>query len=526
MNTKLETKAQATAGRSIALAALLLMVGNFASRILGLVRDKVINHNFGVGAETSLYSLLSAVPTQLYDFLVGGLVSAALVPVLTDYIDQHDDGDLWQIINTILTMLGLVLGLLGGLVWIFAEPINQVLAAKIVASPTMLSLGVSMLHSMVIAVVFMCLSGVLTGLLQAQRRFSLPAFTSTVFNLALIVLIWFWPQDARVLGWAMVAGALAQVSLQLPALRGARLRPMLRWQHPGVRRIGLLYAPVALGISFSFVGTLIDRQLAGSIDQQSAAYMRSATTFIQFALGLVAAAISIAILPTLSRLNSDGDEAGFRRILGIGLKVVLLLIVPMLVIFGLLGEAVVRILFEGGKFSAENTRITALVLLAYLPSMLAAAIDQPLIFAFYARKHTLLPNLVQAPAIASYFLVAGLSYRHWGMYGLIAGNVAQLSVHALVMAVVAHRRLRVFDGQAMLQASAKIASAALVMAASCWGILQLLPTTPSKFNALVVLLVAGGGSGLIYLGLLWWLKLDALQFFGAALQRKFKRKAA
>ena len=94
MNTKLETKAQATAGRSIALAALLLMVGNFASRILGLVRDKVINHNFGVGAETSLYSLLSAVPTQLYDFLVGGLVSAALVPVLTDYIDQHDDGDL------------------------------------------------------------------------------------------------------------------------------------------------------------------------------------------------------------------------------------------------------------------------------------------------------------------------------------------------------------------------------------------------------------------------------------------------
>lgn len=513
----------ANVGKGIAIAALLIMVGNLASRIFGLVRESAITARFGTSFQTDLYSILSAVPNQLYDFLVGGLVSAALVPVLSDYVDQHDRANFHRLLSTIFTILFSVLAVFGSLIWVFAGAISRFLAPKLVSDPVNAALAISMLRYMMVAVLFMAVSGLLTGLLQAQRRFLLPAFTTSVFNIGIIVTVWFVGGDARVLAVGMLVGAIAQVILQSPGLRGVRLRPTLDLQHPGVRRIGRLYAPVALGISFSLIGTTIDRQLADSVGSNAASYMRNATTLVQFALGLVAAAISIAILPTLSRLNTEGDEDGFRRILGLGLKTVVLLIVPIMVILGVLGRPVIRIMFERGAFTPENTRITALALLAYLPSILAAAIDQPLIFAFYARKRTLLPNIVQGIAIVAYFAVALSTYKQWGMYGLIAGNVVQLSVHALVMAILAHRQLNIFAGQAMLSAFAKVTLAAGAMIGVCWGIMQIMPVVTSMSSALLTLIVAGGISGMVYLGLLWWLKLDALAYFTNSIMRRFKR---
>ncbi len=518
---------QPSVGRSIAIAATLIMVGNLASRIFGLVREGVINAQFGVGTDVSLFRILSSVPNQLYDFLVGGLVSAALIPVLSDYIESDDQPSLWRLVSTVLTLLMLALGLFGGLIWLLAAPISRFMASDLITTPALATTATSMLRVMVVAVAFMGISGLLTGLLQSQRRFLLPAFTTSVFNIGMIVVVFFFANgSATTLAVGMLAGAVAQVVLQTPGLRGAHLRPLLDLQHPGVRRIGRLYAPVAIGISFSLIGTTVDRRLAGAISESAAAYMSNATTLIQFTLGLVAAAISLAILPTLARMNTSNDEAGFRRVLGMGLKTVLLIIVPAMVILAILGESVVRLMFERGKFTPENTRVTALVLLAYLPSLLAAAVDQPLIFAFYARKRTLLPNLVQGLAVAAYFGVAFASYRAWGMYGLVIANVVQWIVHALVMIGLAHRQLNVFAGQAMLRNLAKISLAAGAMAGVCWALSSLFPPTTSKLTSLLILGVAGGGSSLVYGAMLWWLKLDALRFFGAALGKKLRRSKA
>ncbi len=515
---------QPSVGRSIAIAAALIMVGNLASRIFGLVRESVINAQFGVGTDVSLFRILSAVPNQLYDFLVGGLVSAALIPVLSDYIESDDQPSLWRLVSTVLTLLMLALGLFGGLIWLFAAPISRFMASDLITTPALATTATSMLRVMVVAVAFMGISGLLTGLLQSQRRFLLPAFTTSVFNIGMIVVVFFFANgSATTLAFGMLAGAIAQVVLQTPGLRGAHLRPLLDLRHPGVRRVGILYAPVAIGISFSLIGTTVDRRLAGAVSDSAAAYMSNATTLIQFTLGLVAAAISLAILPTLSRMNTSGDEAGFRRVLGMGLKTVLLIIVPALVILAILGDSVVRLMFERGKFTPENTRVTALVLLAYLPSLLAAAVDQPLIFAFYARKRTLLPNLVQGLAIAAYFVVAFASYRAWGMYGLVIANVVQWVVHALVMIGLAHRQLNVFAGQNMLGNLAKIGLAAGAMAGVCWALSSLFPPTTSKAATLLILVVAGGLSSLVYGVILWWLKLDVLRFFGAALGKKLRR---
>jgi putative peptidoglycan lipid II flippase len=511
-------------GRGIAIAAALIMVGNLTSRIFGLIREIAINSQFGVTNDVDVYRILSSVPTQIYDFLVGGLVSAALIPVLSDYVEQDDQPNLWRLISTVLTLLLAALAVIGGAIWLFAGPISRFMATESIATPELAASATRMLRIMTVAVAFMGMSGLLTGLLQAQRRFLLPAFTTSVFNIGMIAVIVLGSSgNAVTLAWGMLVGAVGQMALQLPGLRGARLRPLLDLQHPGVRRVGKLYAPVAIGICFSLVGTLIDRKLADKVSETAAAYMANATTLIQFTLGLVAAAISLAILPTLSRLSTSQDEAGFRRVLGMGLKTVVLIIVPAMVVLAILGRPIIRLMFERGEFTPENTRVTALLLLAYLPSLLAAAVDQPLIFAFYARKHTLLPNLVQGAAVVAYLAVAFASYRAWGIYGLVAGNVAQWIIHALIMIGLAHRQLNVFAEQRMGAALAKIGLAATAMAGVCWALARLVPPGTGKATALLTLVVAGGLSSLVYGGLLWWLKLDALRFFGTAVGKRFRK---
>ncbi len=131
----------------------------------------------------------------------------------------------------------------------------------------------------------------------------------------------------------------------------------------------------------------------------------------------------------------------------LGIKVVLLLILPATALMAALAQPIIVLLFQQGEFGAAETAFTARALLLYLPSLVAAAIDQPLIFAFYARRNTLLPNLVNGVAIAMYLVVAFVTVRSLGIYGLILANGVQWVAHALLMLWFAHRRLDALRGQ-------------------------------------------------------------------------------
>ncbi|HYF63350.1 MAG TPA: lipid II flippase MurJ, partial [Herpetosiphonaceae bacterium] len=148
-------------GRGIAIAAALIMVGNLASRIFGLIRETVINGQFGVTNDVAVYRILSAVPTQIYDFLIGGLVSAALIPVLSDYVEHDDQSNLWRLTSTVLTILLGALAVIGGAIWLFAGPISQFMASERITTPELAASASAMLRIMTVAVAFMGLSGLL-----------------------------------------------------------------------------------------------------------------------------------------------------------------------------------------------------------------------------------------------------------------------------------------------------------------------------------------------------------------------------
>jgi putative peptidoglycan lipid II flippase len=519
------TAASASAGaslaRRIAIAAMLIAVGNVASRVLGLGRESVIAGTFGRGVEVDVFTAASTIPTTLYDLLINGAISAALVPVFSEYA-EGDEREFWRVASIVINLALLVVAAVTALL-IWQAP----LAVTVLAGgfkDAIRDQATHMVRLLLPAVVFMALSGLITALLYARQRFLLTAFTTSAFNAGIIVaaLLLTPALGPYSLVVGVLLGALLQVLLQLPGLRGMSYQLLIDLRHPGVRRILKLYAPVAMGIGFSVAGIILDRNLASRLPASAISTMRYATTLIQFPLGLVAAAVSFAVLPTLSRQASADDEDAFRRTLGMGIKVVLLLILPAAAGLAALAQPVVAALFQRGSFTPQDTASVARALLLYLPGLPAAAVDQMLLFAFYAHKRTLAPNLVQGAAVGIYAATAfALLALDMGVGALILGNSAQWVGHMLILLVLS-RRLVVLRGLRLGEALAKSTAASLVMALVAWG---LAAATRSVGGPLVQFVLAAGVAAAVYFGLCALLRVEALDFFIGAVRRRLRARS-
>jgi putative peptidoglycan lipid II flippase len=504
--------------RGIALAAFLIAVGNIASRALGLIRVSAIAYYFGIGPEVDAFTLAWTVPNTIYDLLINGAVSAALVPIFSEYAEGDED-EFWRVVTSVFSIALLALATLLALAMWQAPALIGILAQG--DQNELRATATDLVRLLLPAVLLMGLSGLTTAVLYARQTFLLPAFVGAVFNAGMILGIVLFHQRLGIYSLAAGAliGALGQVFVQLPGLRGLRFLPDLR--HPAVRRIMLLYAPVALGIGFSVLGTLIDRWLASGI-ADALSTMQYATTLIQFPLGLVATAISVAVLPTLSRQNAVEDEESFRRTLAMGLKVVLLLVIPATAGLATLATPITALLFERGAFGDADTAITALALICYLPGLPAAALDQLLIFAFYARKNTLTPNLIQGAAILCYLAVALplLWFSELGLLALVLGNSAQWIGHALIAYLLLRRQVS-FSGLRLGEATFKALLASGVMAFVVLAIV--IVSAPLAWPPLLTLAIAGGSGAIVYFIISTLLRVEALDFFLAALRRKVGR---
>lgn len=515
----------------LARSAAIVSGGNLASRVLGLVRIQVIAYLFGTGPLVDAFFVASQVPTLIYDLIIGGLLSSALVPVFSDYTDPERRPELWRLASIIFSLIASAMAVFVILVELGAPWIALVMGglgrgfdAATLAATTRL------IRIMAPALMFFGLSGASTGLLYTLKRFRYPAFAAAVFNATIITagLLLARPLGIHSLAVGVLAGAGLQVALQLPDLPRRHLRFTIDLSHPAVRRIGRLYLPILLGLVVSSIGVVIDRNLASRTGPGSIAWMANATTLIQGALGLVAVAVSLAALPSLAQYHVAGDLAGFRRTLARGLRMILVLIVPATVGMFLLATPVIRLLLEHGQFTSFDTRQTSDALRLYLLGLPGAAIDWPLIFAFYARKDTLTPALVGVVTVLIYLLVAptlafGLKI---GFLGLVIANSVQLTSHGLIMLVLVQRRIRGLRGSGVGVTLVKTATAAAAMAVSVEVVSRGLPAgvaVPGLVGqSLTVGLTATVGA-VVYAAVASWLGVSEVRLIWGKVLRQLGR---
>jgi putative peptidoglycan lipid II flippase len=521
----------------VAGATAMLSLGNIASRILGLAREQVITFLFGASAAADAFQIAILIPRTFYDLLIGGQVNGAIVPVLTDVATREGRDALWRLVSVLVSFL---LTLLFGLVVImnlFTRQLVQLTAGD--ASLATQALAIDLLRITIPGLLFLGVFAILSGTLYALKSFVWPALATLVFNGCIVVFTILLSPPLQILlnptgdpfsaiaigrpdagiasaaiGWTI--GAFAQLALQLIGLRRSKIRLTFDWRNPALRRIIWLYIPVmgSLLLDTVVVRFFTYNRATFAGGEGALQYMNLATTLIQFPQGLVATAISLAILPTLSEQSSTTDEDSFRDTLGLGLRLTWVLILPAMVGMFVLAQPIVMLLFERGAFAAADTAIVVPATRIYLLGLPFAAIDLLLVYAFYARKDTLTPALIGLASHAVYIVVLQVLLAPLGLFAVMAADAIKHLVHASVCAVLLRRRIGGYGNTARLLST----GLRTIIAVTVMGLVGWL-TLPSLFELIgsdnliqkvLLMLISGAITGGTFLVLAWVLRIQEL----------------
>lgn len=517
----------------VARATGIVALGNISSRILGLFREIILAHLFGATATLAAFRIAIIVPRGLYDLLIGGHVNSALVPVLSEYATRNNREKLWELVNVLLGLVIICLLALVLLLEIFAPQITLIVAGQGATSET-LQEATTLLRITAPALLFLSLFAVLSGLLYSLKRFALPAFAASIFNGTIVLTTIIFADSlgirAAAIGW--LVGAIIQLTCQLPALRDAQLMPRFRGilTHPGIRTISLLYIPVMFSLGLD---VLINRpfsyNLVASQGEKKINYMEWATTLMQFPHGLVATAISIAILPTLAQQAANAKDLGlgdFKNTLGLGLRLATVLILPATIGLFVLANPVIGLIFEHGKFTAADTIITGQALRLYLIGLPFAAIDLLLIFAFYAQQDTVTPAIIGVVSLIGYMLTALLLLPYLGFLSLMVADTIKHIIHSSISGYLLWKRVDGLRGQRILGTARRAIFTAGLMGLLTFVMLSLLDALFPTIN-FITELIRVGGAGLVGVLAYWfigqWAGLEELRWMLGVVQRKLGR---
>ena len=378
--------------RGIGLSAAILMLGSVLSRVLGLVREQLAASFFGAGDDIAAFTIADNLQTLLFDLMVSGALQAALIPVLAQLVlpDRMEHSELrrvggalvtWVIVGTgALALLGMLFApqVVEGLIWFSGDETARSEEAR--------ELTVRLVRIVMPAAALLGLGTVLQAMLHALGAVTAPALSTAVRNLSIIIAMVLLAGAIGVesMAWGTLAGAALIVATQLWPLARHRALPVpnLDLGHPAIRRMGVLYLPVFAGLLVNSLAVVVDRGLAWGAGELAVGAMRYATTLVQLVLGLIAAAMSLASLPLLSRHFSAGDERAFGATLSRVMGMVTVLILPATAGLAVLARPIATLLFGHGETGADGVDAITIALLGYLPGTLAAAFDQVLIFAF------------------------------------------------------------------------------------------------------------------------------------------------
>ncbi|MBE3578156.1 MAG: murein biosynthesis integral membrane protein MurJ [Limnochordales bacterium] len=380
-------------------AAGILMTATLISRLLGFVRERAVADIFGRSSDTDAYTAAFGIPDLMYMLLVGGALSAAFIPVFTEYLARDQEEEAWRIGSTFINvtlgvlLLFLVLGI------IFTPQLAPLVAYEFAGEQRLLL--IRLMRITFPAVFFTALAGLQMGVLNSYRHFTAPALGPILYNLGIIGGTYILGPRLGVVGMAYgaVAGAAANFLVQLPAIwRYARrfYRPRVDLQHPAFRRMLTLMGPAVIGLSIGQLNVILTQNLASGLSSGSMTALRLANRVMQFPLGIFAMGLSQAIFPTLTRQAALNEIDRLRYTVVRSLRLVLFLTIPAAAGMMVLGRPIVRFLFQTGAFDDEDTAATAAALSIYSVGMIGLAGVQILARVFYSLKDTRTPVRVAA----------------------------------------------------------------------------------------------------------------------------------
>ena len=469
---------------SVRQSAFLIGVCTLISRILGMARDILGSHFFGAGMLWDSFLIAWRIPNLFRRLFGEGALTAAFVPTFVRLVESGRRAEAFTLLNRLLTVLMLFLGgvTIAGIGLTFVLPLFW--------PDEKMRLIMDLLRILLPYVPLVCAGAILGAALNGLFRFFAPAFAPIILNLTWIavlplLVLKFEPESSIVyLAIAVVAGGVLQLlSMAIPLAReGARYRFDWAPRDESLRDIGRIFLPTTFGLALVQINEVVDQLIAeifvpghGAV---SALYY--ANLFTQFPLSLVGTSLATAILPGLSSAVARDDKAEFGALFRRGLSGAMYLGLPASVGLILFGTDIVAVIFQHGRFTADDTARAGLCASYFGMGLWCYCINQVQVRAFHAHKDT------RTPVNVSAWMVAFNLALNLALVGPMreAGLALATSITGLASFLILNRILRKrhpeLDFAPLRIDFARSLVAAAVMGAAAWAALRWLgPLLPA-----------------------------------------------
>ncbi len=476
------------------------------SRILGLARDIICASFFGTSLAWDAFVVAFKIPNLFRRLFGEGALSAAFIPVFTEYLETKGKKDAWELINITGTLLFIILG---GLV-VLAEISFSII-------PTVFSLNqkwdlvLSLLMVTFPYVLFICMVAFAMAVLNSLKHFLMPALAPVALNICwimgvlLLTPVFGNTLDKKIFGVAIaiLIGGMIQLAIQLPVLarEGINFKPSLYFAHPGLKRILALMLPIIFGLAAVQINVLMDSVIAltfakppgGSesflvagisipypLETGAASVLYYGDRLIQFPLGVFGIAMATAVFPFFSTHAARKDWTNFTDTFNQAIRVVLFIGIPASVGLILLRMPLVELFYERNAFTAESTYRTTTVILFYSLGVWAYSASHVTVRAFYSMQDTLTPVKVGA-AMVGLNLILNLTLI-WFLRegGLALATAISATVQIIILFAILQKKLNITEYKHIFASILKTLIATFFMCITCWITLKIIPTGDGK----------------------------------------------
>lgn len=506
---------------TVAGGAIIIGVASILSKILGLIRDRLLFSRFGAGDTTDIYFAAFKIPDFLFTILVLGALSSAFIPVFIEYWQKGTPEarkEAWDIANAVNTLLIVTLAITAAIAAVFAPLLVSWIAPGFEGAKH--DQTVLLTRIMLLSVLFFAASNVVSGLLNAFRKFLAYSLAPALYNVGIIIgIVLFYPRVGIIgLAWGVSLGAVLHFLVQLPSVRriGFRYQWKFDWRLTGVRQIFRLLIPRAMALAISQVQFLVITIVASTLAVGTLSIFNFANNLQSVPISIFGVSLAIAAFPVMSEAFAEGNAAKFVVHFSVTFRRILYVVVPASILILLLRAQIVRVVYGTGNVGWTETYLTAQTLGIFALSLVAQSLLPMLARSFYSRQDTRTPLFASVAALVLNVAGAVSLGSSLGVLGLaIAYSVASVA-NAVILLAALRIRFGDLDDAAITQSVVKIVVASIVMAAAVWLTLRVV-ALGVDMRTFVGILLQGGIAGTVgifaYLLVTLFLKSDEIQIF-------------
>ncbi|MGE5629869.1 MAG: murein biosynthesis integral membrane protein MurJ [Caulobacteraceae bacterium] len=520
---------------SIKKATLIMMSTILLSRLLGFVREMLIASMFGRSYVTDAFFAAFSIPDLMFYLLVGGALNSGFMPVFNTEKAKGNEEGAWKAASTFLTVSILFIIAFNIFGIVFAPWLMPLVANGIGKNPVTFALAVKLTRIMFTAVSFTVLAGLLGGILNSYKIFSIPSLGPVLYNVGIIAGAVLLSKSFGIYGLAVgvVIGALANFGIMVPSFRkvGKMFRFRLDIHDPLYQRMLLLMGPAMVGLSFSQVNLVVNQNIASMLSEGTITALRYANRIILLPLGIFASSVAIAIFPTLNSLIGQNEMEKYKNTLFKGLQSILFITIPSSIGLIVLNVPIVRLLFRTGKFTESDVAITAYALAFYSIGVIGQSAVQVVTRAYYSLQDTMTPVKVGGAMVLANLILnlAFLKVSNLAIGGIALSYTITSILNVVILYRILEKKLNGLNTSGIMVSIIKSSAASAVMGVAAYFTTHYIEAALGTASKLMQLIEVGSGiavGALVFFAVAYLLKMQEMSYAMDMVMKKFKKSAA